>query len=169
MDQNLDSKTQFLDKINYFYNRNKIKILFFLITILILIISLAIFNQINERKNNLISEKYIKANVLLSANKIEDAKNIYEEIILSKNNFYSILALNTILEKELINDKNKIMNYFEVLEKTNLSSEQKDLINFKKALYFFKTTDVKSGEELLKKLIDKNSRLKSLAQEIIVK
>ena len=169
MDQNLDSKTQFLDKINYFYNRNKIKILFFLITILILIISLAIFNQINERKNNLISEKYIKANVLLSANKIEDAKNIYEEIILSKNNFYSILALNTILEKELINDKNKIMNYFEVLEKTNLSSEQKDLINFKKALYFFKTTDVKSGEELLKKLIDKNSRLKSLAQEIIAK
>ena len=65
--------------------------------------------------------------------------------------------------------KNKIMNYFEVLEKTNLSSEQKDLINFKKALYFFKTADVKSGEELLKKLIDKNSRLKSLAQEIIVK
>ena len=61
------------------------------------------------------------------------------------------MALNTILEKELINDKNKIMNYFEVLEKTNLSSEQKDLINFKKALYFFKTTDVKSGEELLKK------------------
>ena len=129
---------------------------------------MAIFNQINERKNNLISEKYIKANVLLSANKIEDAKNIYEEIILSKNKFYSILALNTILEKELINDKNKIMNYFEVLEKTNLSSEQKDLINFKKP-YIFKTTDVKSGEELLKKLIDKNSRLKSLAQEIIVK
>ena len=169
MDQNLDSKKQFLEKFNNLYIRNKFKILLILITILILIISLAILNQLNKRKNNLISERYIKANVLLSMNKNDEAKNIYEEIILSKNKFYSILALNTILEKELIKDKNKIMNYFEVLEKTNLPSEQKDLINFKKALYYFKIADKKTGEELLKKLIDKNSRLKSLAQEIIVK
>ena len=44
-------------------------------------------------------------------------KNIYEEIILSKNKFYSLLALNTILEKNLINDKKKYLDYFEIIRK----------------------------------------------------
>ena len=51
----------------------------------------------------MISEKYVKAGILLSNNKNEKAlKNYYEEIILSKNKFYSILALNTIIEKNYL-------------------------------------------------------------------
>ena len=61
----------------------------------------------NNKKNILISEKYTKAQLLLSKNKKEAATKHYEEIIFSKNKFYSVLALNTILEKELIKDKKK--------------------------------------------------------------
>ena len=39
--------------------------------------------------------------------KKETAAKYYEEIILSKNKFYSVLALNAILEKELIKDKKR--------------------------------------------------------------
>ena len=122
-----------------------------------------------EKKNNLISEKYIQAGLLLSSGNIEISKNIYEEIILSENKFYSILALNTILEKNLENDKNKVLNYFKILENIKKSEEMLDLITFKKALYLIKSSDVKNGNDLLKKLIDKNSKLKSISQEIIIK
>ena len=43
---------------------------------------------------------------------MKNQKILFEEIILSKNKFYSILALNTILEKKLEKDKNKIIKIF---------------------------------------------------------
>ena len=117
----------------------------------------------------MIAEKYIKAGLYLAENKRDQSKNIYEEIILSENKFYSILALNTILEKNLENDKNKVLNYFKILENIKKSEEMLDLITFKKALYLIKTSDEKNGNDLLKKLIDKNSKLKSISQAIIIK
>ena len=75
-------------------------------------------------------------------------KKYYEEIILSKNKFYSLLALNTILEKNLINDKKKIIKYFLKLEKFNFSKEANiDLIHFKKALYLIKIKEIKAGKK----------------------
>ena len=47
----------------------------------------------------------------------ETAQKIYEEIIISKNKFYSILSLNSIIEQNLIFDRDKILEYFEILEK----------------------------------------------------
>ena len=96
-----------------------------------------------------------------------DAKNLLEEIILSKNKFYSILALNTIIEKKLFDDSVKILNFFEIVEDINYSEEKKDLIIFKKALYFLKISENKKGKDLLNNLIKKDSRIKILAEEII--
>ena len=42
-----------------------------------------------------------------------------------------------------------------------------DLIYFKKALYLIKIGDEKSGKNILKNLIDKDSNLKITAKEII--
>ena len=89
-----------------------------------------------------------------------------EEVILSKNKIYSLLALNTILEKNLESDSKKILSYFNLLEKLNFSQNTKDLIIFKKALFLIKTNDPKAGNEILINLIEKNSSLKSLAQEV---
>ena len=40
---------------------------------------------------------------------------------------------------------------------------------FKKAIYLIKTSDIQSGKNLLKNLVDNNSLLKSLALEILEK
>ena len=104
----------------------------------------------------------------LASDKKEKSINIFEEIILSNNKFYSVLALNTILEKNLVSDKNKILEYFELVEK-NANKEQKDLVVFKKALYLMKTSDIEKGNTLLKTLIDNDSPLKSLAEEVLIK
>ena len=68
---------------------------------------------------------------LASENK-DKAKKIYEEIILSKNDFYSILALNKIVEKNLVIEENKVLEYFNILEKSISSKDEKDLIILKK-------------------------------------
>ena len=102
MDQNLDRKIDTKDKIFFFLKENKRK-LFLLIFLFIFFISLLIFLKINnEKKTDLISEKYIEAGLYLASKDNENAKKIYEEIIISKNKFYSILALNTLLEKNCI-------------------------------------------------------------------
>ena len=167
MDQNLERKQELKNKIINFYNLNKIKVFFFILILIVGAFS-GIFLKINnERKNILISDKYIQAGLYLSSNNDKKAKILYEEIVLSNSKFYSILALNTILEKNLISDKKQILKYFSVLEKSITTLDNKDLIAFKKALYSIKFFDNKTGEDLFRDLISKDSILKPLAQEVL--
>ena len=66
-------------------------------------------------------------------------------------------------------DDKKILSYFNILENKISNKETKDLIIFKKALFLKKNLKIKEGEDLLKNLIENNSNLKLLAQEIIKK
>ena len=165
--ENLENKVELKDKIFNFYKNNKVKILVFIFTLITILISTILIKFNNEQKNIIISEKYIKAGLYLATSKKEDAKLIYEEIILSKNKFYSILALNTLIEKSLFSDENKILEYFDILEKSVSSEEKKDLIIFKKALFLIKNSEAEKGKSLMQNLIDKNSSLKSVAKDII--
>ena len=169
MEDSIEKKIELKDKIISFYNENKIKI-FSIVIILFTAIIIFIFLGMHEKKNNkLISEKYVQAGLYLASNDKEKAKDYYNDIILSKNKFYSILALNTILEKNLETERNIILSYFQKLENYKFSRETSDLITLKKALYLIKISEEKSGNELLKKLIAEKSSFKSIAQEIISK
>ena len=147
--------------------KNRLKI-FTLITIIILIfISITYVQYTNGKKNELIAEKYIQAGLYLSSNKTEKAKKLYIDIILEKNDFYSVLALNTLIEKNLISDKDKILEFFQIIEKLSLTKNSSDLLIFKKSLYLLKNSDKQAGIKLLKKLVDDNSSLKPIAEELL--
>tara|TARA_X000000950_G_scaffold42449_1_gene47149 strand:- start:4553 stop:5062 length:510 start_codon:yes stop_codon:yes gene_type:complete len=158
----LDLKRQLIN----FWQKNKTKILIFGLILIIIISFVIYFNYKNKNKNILIADKYVRAGLYLESNQKNNAKVLYEEIILSKNKFYSILALNTIVEKSLINDDTEILKYFEILESLDFQEEKQDLIIFKKALFYLKISKNNEGRNLLKKLIEKNSKFKSLAEEI---
>ncbi len=98
---------------------------------------------------------------------MDQARIIYEEIINNDDKFYSILALNSILEKNLVNDKKLILDYFSKLENKNYPKETLDLIYLKKALYLIKIKDNEQGKKILNQLINQDSNLKDVAQEII--
>ena len=166
MSENLDIKNENKNKFTLFLKDNFKKIIIVII-ITIIIFSFFIFFKISgENKDKLISEKYIQAGIYLTQNKKVESKKLFEEIIYEKNKFYSVLALNTILEKKLENNKNKIIEYFEIIEKLNYSSEKKDLINLKKALYLINNSEEDEGKKLLNKIIDSDSKLKNIAEEI---
>ena len=167
MDQNIDNKIKFKERLLNFYKINKVKVFILILILILLLISFIFIKYKKERDNILVAEKYIQAGIYLTANKKNNAKETYIEILLTKNKFYSILALNTIIEKNLISNKDEILEYFEILGKSNATKEQKNLIKFKKALYLIKNLDTKKGNNLLKELIDNDSSLKSIAEEII--
>ena len=101
MDQSVENN-KYSEKIINIFKKNKIKIYFLFFIIILSFLMLTFFIHHQNKKNNLIAEKFVKAGVFLSLNNKEKAKEVYEEIVLSKNKFYSVLSLNTILEKNLI-------------------------------------------------------------------
>ena len=169
MELNVDKKIEFKDKLNSYYLENKLKIYIVIIIVIFSIISVNLFNINKEKKNELIAEKYIQAGLLLSSKNQEKSKKIYEEIILSENNFYSILSLNAILEENLITDKNKILEYFSIVEKLTKSNDQLDLIFFKKALFLIEKKEITEGKAILEKIISQESKYKFLAEEVLKK
>ena len=169
MDQKSENKLEIKSKLLKFFNSNKTSILILLIIFLVMVSSFIFIENYNKKKNKLISEKFIQAKLYLSSDKKRNAKSILEEIVLSKNDFYSILALNLILEKNLITEKNKIIKYFKILEETTSAKDKNDLIKFKKALYLMKNSDNEKGENIMKNLMDQNSNLKPIIKELLEK
>jgi len=167
MEQKIETKLTFKDKLNNLYNVHKVKIIILLLTFIIILITSIFIQQKNKKNNNLIGEKYIQAGLNLSLNKKDEAQKLFDEIILSKNKFYSILALNSIIEKKLMDNDTQIQKYFDVLENLNFNEEVSDLLIFKKALYLLKTSEREDGKKLLENLIKKDSRFKFLAEEVI--
>ena len=167
MDENINSEKDLKDKVIFYTKENKGKIIILFFFFFLSLLSYFFYKSYNEKKNNLVSEKYIQAGIYLSEEKKDLSKKILEEIVLSKNEFYSILALNTILDKNIVTEKKKILEYFNVVENLNISKDQKDLIFFKKALYLIDNSEIEKGKKILKKIIEKNSKYKVLASEVL--
>ena len=169
MDQNIDKNLDIKSKILDIFQKNKIKIYSLVIILFILLVSFTFLKIDKEKNNDLMSEKYIQAGIYLSKNKNEESRKLLEEIIFNKHKFYSILSLNIILEKKLEKNFDKVLNYFEIIEKLKISKSQKNLVSFKKALFLLKNDQTEQGNNILSKLIDTNSEFKFLAEQILNK
>ena len=169
MENNITKDSQSKNKLVLFYEKNKIILFSFVFLVIIIVASLIIFDKYKKNENKIISEKYIQAGLLIAAKEDDKAYKIYREIIEDKNKFYSILSLNTVLEKNLEPNKEIILSYFRILEKMSISKDQKDVLILKKSLYFMDQSNKVEGEKLLKSLINSNSTLKSIAEEILNK
>ncbi|MDA9703535.1 hypothetical protein N9U73_01720 [Candidatus Pelagibacter bacterium] len=167
MEENIEKKQELKSRLIHFFDKNKFKFFILISLIVIAIFALSLF-QINvKKKNSLIAEKYIQAGIYLANKKNADATLIFEEIIESKNKFYSILSLNTILEKKLLTDKEKILQLFEKTEKIIETKDQRDLIKFKKALFLINNSEFEKGKKILQDIASSKSDLKFLAEEIL--
>ena len=169
MEQNFEGKLDIKNKLIDFLNENRLKIFTLIAIVILIFISITYVQYSNGKKNELIAEKYIQAGLYLSSNKAEKAKKLYIDILLEKNDFYSVLALNTLIEKNLISDKEKILEFFQIIEKLSLTKNRSDLLILKKSLYLLKNSDEQAGIKLLKKLVDDNSSLKPIAEELLPK
>ena len=167
MEQNIDSKINFKSRVINFYKENKIKTQLFFLTILISLILIILLQAYYEKKNNQISELFINAGIFFTKDEKDRSKKIYEDILKSNNSFYSTLALNNIIEKDLENNDEKILEYFDIIDKLQKNKEQKDLLKFKKALFLLKKLKTKEAKIILNELIESDSKIKNLAENIL--
>tara|TARA_B100000965_G_C19471108_1_gene704157 strand:- start:411 stop:911 length:501 start_codon:yes stop_codon:yes gene_type:complete len=162
-----EEKINFLEKTKIFVEKNK-KIFISTITLIFLIfVLIKYYDYYKKNQNEILSEKFIQAGIYLSSNQKEKSKNIYEEIILSKNKFYSLLALNEIIDNELKTNEKEILKLFDIIEDIKVKREQKDLIKLKKALYLMKISKDEEGKKLLNEIISESSVWKDTATEIL--
>ena len=167
MDKNLEKKIDFKLVLISFFKKNKLKLIFSFIIVLLAIAGIILLNILKEKKNLLISEKYVKAGLYLTTNDEEKSMKMFREIIMSKNSFYSPLSLYTIIEKNLETDPNEILKYFNIIENLNIKEEQKELILFKKALYLISVDKKNEAIIILQKLKKNQSNYKELVNEIL--
>ena len=152
----------------YFLKSNS-KIFIYSITVLILLIGISSWFVYESKKEKVkISEDFVKAQVLINSNNKNEAKEILKEIVEKKNTVYASLSLFLLIDKNLIEDKNIVISYFDYLINNNSYTEEDlDLLRLKKAIYI---SDRKKEQEILKLLnpvINSNSVWKTQALKFL--
>ncbi len=152
------------EKIKNFFIQNKKKIISVLGVIVILLIGYFAFGEYQDRKKIKISDTFNTITINYSeSNKEKTAKDLIQ-IINKKNSTYSPLSLYFIIDNELINEKNKINELFDVIiYETSLDKEIKNLNIYKKALYNADNINESDLLNILKPLINSESIWKSHA------
>ena len=112
MENEIENKVGIIQKITNSIIKRKTILISILALIIFSLIGLKFLEYSKEKQAKEISEKYIKAGIYLSSDKKDQSKKIYLEIINSKNKFYSVLALNNIIENGLEKDNNKVLQLF---------------------------------------------------------
>ena len=155
-----------IEKIENFLRKNKNILLIILTLIIFVLIGVGYLNYYQKSKNEKVSEKFVQAGIYLSLNQQEKSKKIYKEIITSKNKFYSLLALNNIIDNDLEQNNQEVLELFNIVENSKIEKEKKNLVKLKKALYLIKISKDNEGDKLLNEIISDNSIWKETAFEI---
>tara|TARA_B100000780_G_C20885421_1_gene352319 strand:- start:96 stop:605 length:510 start_codon:yes stop_codon:yes gene_type:complete len=166
MENKTKNKIITIQMIENFLKKNIIFLSGILVSIVIVLISILYYDYLQSSKNEKISEKYIKAGLYLASKDIKKSKEIYKEIISNKNEFYSLLSLNNIIDNNLEQKSDEILKLFNTIESISMKKEQKNFIKLKKALYLKKLSNHKEGNDLITEIIDNNSIWKDIALEI---
>ena len=136
------------ERIRNFFINNKKKLIITVSIILVIIIGYLSFEKSKERTKIKLANQYNLA--LIDLNPDNKQKKISEmvNVVKSKDATYSPLALYHLLDNNLLENNEEINTLFnELIEKTNLENEIKNLIIYKKALF---NSDFVSENELLK-------------------
>jgi predicted negative regulator of RcsB-dependent stress response len=136
------------ERIKNFFIYNKKKLISIVSIILVIVIGYLSFEKFKERTKIKLANKYNLA--LIDLNPDNKQKTIDEmvKVVKSNDTTYSPLALYHLLDNNLLENNEEINILFnELIEKTNLDKEIKNLIIYKKALF---NSDLVSENELLK-------------------
>ena len=135
-----------IEKIKNFFSNNYKKIISGIILTLIFLFSYFGYLEYKKRQKAGIAEIYNQITLKeLTTKNVSDIKKL-TEIIEEKDPVYSALSLYFVIENELVSDKNEINNFFDLVIKSQVENELKNLITYKKALY---NSDIASENELL--------------------
>jgi len=152
------------EKIRNFFVNNKKNLI---IGVTVIILGLVVFfslSKIKERNKVKLANKFNLVKINYKENQKQTAINKLVEIINQNDVTYSPLALYFLLDNDLIEDNSKINRLFdELINQTNLNTEIKNLIIYKKALFNSNFTTENDLLQILNPIINSKSIWKSHA------
>ena len=151
-------------KIRKFYENSKFLIFSFIFIAIISIISINFYLISKEKKNILLSDRYMKAKIYLEGGEKNKAIDTLKKIIAENHKTYSTLSFFLVINENLIQDRKEVTKLFNyILENNDFEYELKNLIIYKKALYESDFVSEKELLETIKPLINKDTQWKPLA------
>ena len=141
---------------NFFKNNSK-NIAISVIFIIAIVIFFFAYDEIKKRKKEKIAVDYNR--IIFNTDKYNqnDIKNEMIKIINEKVDTYSTLALYHLIDNNLIDDQNTISDLFDKVISINKDDELRNLIVFKKALYFSDKYTESKMLEILNPLLNSES------------
>ena len=135
------------EKIKNFFINNKKKLIIILVLLLLILISFFGYGEYKKNKKIDISNLYNLTIIEFSENtKVKSIETLIK-IINEKDPTYSLLSLYYLLDNNLIKERSRINDLFDILiEKTSLEEEIRNLVVYKKGLF---NADKSSETELL--------------------
>ena len=163
----IDSNTR-NEKIKNFFNNNKKPLIAILTLIILIVFSYFAYNEIQEKKNKNLADKYNSIIVNFNNSNKTNIKNELIEIIYEKNSTYSPLALYFIIDNNIKSSNEEINNFFNILiNETVTDKEIKNLIIYKKGLFNADFETENNLITILKPVINSDSVWKSHALYLI--
>ena len=163
----IDSSTR-NEKIKNFIINNKKKIIIIFSIIFITLIGYFSFNEIKERNKVKLGDQFNSITLNFETGSDKDIIKKLINIIDKRNSTYSPLALYFLIDNDLIKDKDKTNQLFDILiEKTELETEIKNLIIYKKGLFNSDFVDENELIRLLNPIINSESIWKSHALYLV--
>ncbi len=151
------------EKLKNFFIKNSKYLIISISALIVLILAYFVYVEIKSRNQIKLAEKY--NNIVNNFNNFQSLEQSTEElinIIEKKNSTYSPLALYFILDNDLVSEKNKINEYFDIV--INISSLEKEIKNlniYKKAIYNSNFVNETELVEILRPVTNSNSIWKS--------
>ena len=143
----IDSNTR-NERIKNFFINNKKKLIITISVLSVIIIGYLSFENYKEKTKIKLANQYNLASIDLNPGNKQKIIDEMVNVIKSNDATYSPLALYHLLDNNLLENNDEINILFnELIEKTNLENEIKNLIIYKKALF---NSDFVSENELLK-------------------
>ena len=159
----IDSNTR-NEKIKNFFNNKKKPLIAILTLIILIVFSYFAYNEIQEKKNKNLADKYNSIIVNFNNSNKINIKNELIEIIYEKNSTYSPLALYFIIDNNIKSSNEEINNFFNILiNETVTDKEIKNLIIYKKGLFNADFETENNLITILKPVINSDSVWKSHA------
>jgi len=152
------------EKIKNFFVNNKKNLI---VSITVIIIGLVVyfsFSEIKERNKIKLANRFNLVKINYKENQKQATINELVKIISQNDVTYSPLALYFLLDNDLVEDNTKINKLFdELINQTNLDTEIKNLIIYKKALFNSDFTTENNLLKILNPIINSESIWKSHA------
>tara|TARA_Y100000768_G_scaffold65126_1_gene45146 strand:+ start:405 stop:1049 length:645 start_codon:yes stop_codon:yes gene_type:complete len=159
----IDSNTR-NEKIRNFFLNNKKSLFTILLVIVFILIGYFSYEEYKENKRLEISDQYNSTVSEYTNGNQEKTKVALVDLIYKNDSTYSPLSLYFIIDNELITEKTEINNLFEnIIQKTSLDKEIRNLIIYKKALYNADSSEENELLKILKPIINSDSIWKSQA------